>query len=353
MLEIWSEERGLVASASIDSSPFTLGRDPKAALQLAAPSVSKLHARIVRKGSSYWLADLESRNGTFLGDERLAEPRELTNGDRIRVGGVELRFVLRRRRRPNSTVAERSGQERDPDLKNLGPLLQALQGEGLRPVFQSLHDLPSGRPCGYEALTWSKDADRFPFAIMQTAERVAQSLELSRVMRDLSLAAAARLPAEGELLFLNVHPEETAKLEVELPRIVEAVPAGRRAVLEIHETAIVEEAEAIRRLRDALHDHGALMAYDDVGAGRSRLREIADCPPDIVKLDRSMISGIDTSAARQQLVEALVTASHALGTRIVAEGVETEAELIVCGELGIDIAQGFFLARPAPPPPAS
>ncbi len=347
MLELWSDDQGLVASTAIDTFPFRVGRAPEAELQLSGASVSKLHAAVDREGDAFSLVDLGSRNGTYLNGERIEAPAALRSGDVIRIGGQEIRFVRRRRRRPNSTIAEHSAFDAEgSDLSHLGPMLQALQGKGLRPVFQSLWSIAGPEIIGYEALCWSDDAERFPFELMQSAERNERAAQLSRVMRQLSFVAAESLPPTGRLLFLNVHPAETRELEAHLPDLLAQVPAGRKAVFEIHETAVVEDAAVIRRLRDALHARGALLAYDDVGSGQSRLREIADCPPDLVKLDRSLIRGIDASAARQQLVEALVRASHGLGSRLVAEGIETESELHICGELGIDIAQGFLLARP-------
>lgn len=349
MLELWSEDQGLLASTAVDTSPFRVGRAPEAELQLSGASVSKLHAAVEKDEHAFALVDLGSRNGTYLNGERIEGRQTLRSGDVIRIGGMELRFVLRRRRRPNSTIAEHSAFDAEgSDLSHLGPMLQALQGKGLRPVFQSLWSIEGTEIIGYEALSWSDQLDRFPFELMESAERNDRAAQLSRTMRQLSLAAAESLPPTGRLLFLNVHPDETRELEEHLPDLLAQVPAGRKAVLEIHETAVVEDPAVIRQLRDTLHARGALLAYDDVGAGQSRLREIAECPPDMVKLDQAMIRGIDGSAARQQLVEALVRASHGLGCRLVAEGVETEAELHICGELGIDIAQGFLLARPKP-----
>ena len=89
------------------------------------------------------------------------------------------------------------------------------------------------------------------------------------------------------------------------------------------------------------------LAYDDFGAGQSRLMELAEVPPDVIKLDRSLIQGINDSQPRQDLVRALVKVMLDQGSEVLAEGVETESECAVCYELGCQLAQGFLIHHPA------
>ncbi|MEM1418595.1 MAG: FHA domain-containing protein, partial [Myxococcota bacterium] len=171
MLEIWSQDQGIVATQTVDRTPFRLGRHGDADLHLANASVSKLHAALHREGDEFFLVDLGSRNGTYCNDARVGEePVRLKDGDRLRLGRVELRFVIQTRRRPTSTVAEMPDQGGiAEELFGLGPLLQALRGEGLRPVFQSIHAVGSRAVVGHEALTWTKDVDGFPAHLMMLA----------------------------------------------------------------------------------------------------------------------------------------------------------------------------------------
>ena len=100
-----------------------------------------------------------------------------------------------------------------------------------------------------------------------------------------------------------------------------------------------------------LLDRGAHLAVDDMGAGYSGLRQITSVRPDYLKLDRSLISGIDGDSERAALVGALAGYSKQVGSMLVAEGVETEAELAVVRELGVPLVQGYYFSRPAPPWP--
>jgi EAL domain-containing protein (putative c-di-GMP-specific phosphodiesterase class I) len=96
----------------------------------------------------------------------------------------------------------------------------------------------------------------------------------------------------------------------------------------------------------ALEATGARLAVDDFGTGYSALSYLKHLPVDVVKIDRSFVAGLDVTEADAVLVEAITRMSHALGLRVVAEGVETESELAVLREIGVDDVQGYLFARP-------
>ena len=100
-----------------------------------------------------------------------------------------------------------------------------------------------------------------------------------------------------------------------------------------------------------LRARGARLAVDDMGAGYSGLRQITSVRPGYLKLDRSLISGIDGDDERAALVGALAGYSSKVGSLLVAEGVETEEELAVVRALGVPLVQGFYFSRPAAPWP--
>ncbi len=103
------------------------------------------------------------------------------------------------------------------------------------------------------------------------------------------------------------------------------------------------------RLRQELRELGIGLAYDDFGAGQTRLAELAAAPPDYLKFDRSMIEGIDhDGGARRQLLSTLVGMADGMGIRSIAEGIEREAEVTTCAELGFELGQGFLFGRPQP-----
>lgn len=132
-------------------------------------------------------------------------------------------------------------------------------------------------------------------------------------------------------------------------------------ILELHESALGQPA-VMASLRDRLSEINVGLAYDDFGSGQARLLELAQAPPQNLKLDRRFIAGIDKGPpARRRLLASLVAASRELLVKTVAEGVETAVEAEACIRLGFTYAQGYYfgrpvpvdaLSRPQPPPPA-
>jgi EAL domain-containing protein (putative c-di-GMP-specific phosphodiesterase class I) len=88
------------------------------------------------------------------------------------------------------------------------------------------------------------------------------------------------------------------------------------------------------------------LALDDFGTGYSSFGSIKDLPLDVIKLDRSLITKIDLDAREQQIIKALITVIHNLNIKIVAEGIETFAELEILKEMGCDFIQGFYFSQP-------
>ena len=123
-----------------------------------------------------------------------------------------------------------------------------------------------------------------------------------------------------------------------------------RICFEVVETEQYPDVALLRRILDTYREQGAMVALDDLGAGHSSLTYLDALRPDLVKLDRALISGIDHDPPRQRLVGALIDYAHELDVRVVAEGIETEGELAVIGDLSADLGQGWYLGRPAAEP---
>ena len=121
-------------------------------------------------------------------------------------------------------------------------------------------------------------------------------------------------------------------------------------VLEITERHSVKDFNLFHRTLDHYRDAGYGVAVDDVGTGYSGLATIAEIRPDVIKLDMSMVHGVDNNPVKRSLIETLLTFADKVGCRIVAEGIETEAELTCLIRLGVHYGQGFFLGRPEVPP---
>lgn len=121
-----------------------------------------------------------------------------------------------------------------------------------------------------------------------------------------------------------------------------------RLVIELTEHAAVESYDALRRALAPLRARGLRLAIDDVGAGHATFRHVLDLAPELIKLDMSLIRGIEGDSARRALAEALTLYGRRIGCEVVAEGVETEAELAALREIGVTRVQGFLTGRPVP-----
>jgi len=117
-------------------------------------------------------------------------------------------------------------------------------------------------------------------------------------------------------------------------------------VVEITEHAAIEDIDALLMEIDRLRDLGARIAIDDAGAGYSGLQQIIRLRPDVIKLDVSLTKDVDKDLARRSLASAMVQFAHDTKARVVAEGIETEAEMRTLRSLGVEWGQGYHLARP-------
>ncbi len=170
---------------------------------------------------------------------------------------------------------------------------------------------------------------------------------------DLELAATAmaltevhRLPPDIYLA-LNLSHRTTMS-----PRLLELFANSRAefVMIELTEHERVEDYEGLEAALNELRRLGIRLAIDDAGAGYSSLRHILALDPDIIKLDISITRDIDKDRRRRALARGLVAFAEEMESAIVAEGIETQAELDTMLELNVHFGQGFFLARPAPLP---
>jgi EAL domain-containing protein (putative c-di-GMP-specific phosphodiesterase class I) len=119
-------------------------------------------------------------------------------------------------------------------------------------------------------------------------------------------------------------------------------------VVEIHEGA-VDDPQRIQEIKRKFAEYDVALAYDDFGAGQSRLLELVQAPPQFLKFDACLVRNADRASNHQwKLLKMLVEMAHDFDSIAVAEGIETGAEAEACRDLGFDYAQGFFFGRPAP-----
>jgi EAL domain-containing protein (putative c-di-GMP-specific phosphodiesterase class I) len=153
----------------------------------------------------------------------------------------------------------------------------------------------------------------------------------------------SRLP-KGRYLALNVSP---AVLEHDgLISELERRRIGRPLVVELTEHQPVEDYVALGASLDRLRELGIRVAVDDVGSGFASFRHVTRVNPDILKLDRTLVCGIDDDPVRQSLASAIVAFAKDVGATVVSEGIENESELCCLKGLAVGCGQGFYLARP-------
>ncbi len=211
-------------------------------------------------------------------------------------------------------------------------------------TYQPIIRTRDGSVFGWEALLRTREpAVAGPLAFIGMAEQLGRVRELSRSIRSLVCRAAKH--ARGRVFFVNLHPDDLLDDDLFDPRRrsrCSPPTSSSRSRSAVPLDDIPDIKDRVRRLR-AL---GFRVAIDDLGSGYSGLTSIATLEPEFVKLDRSLLSGIDGELTKRRLVGSIASLGRDMGISVVAEGVETDAERRVAAELGCDLMQGFFFRRP-------
>ncbi len=221
-------------------------------------------------------------------------------------------------------------------------LKSVLASASFHPVFQPVVDLESREIVGFEALT-RFDSGELPDRCFAGAWSAGLGPDLEIATLKASIAAAKKLPA-GRWLGLNASPRllaDPGRLKATLGLV------DRPLILEVTEHEVIEDYVAVREAIRLLGP-GVRVAVDDAGAGVANFGHIVDLRPDFVKLDIGLIRNVNTNLGRQAVVVGMSHYSRTAGCRLVAEGVETEAEAETLRRLGVDFGQGFLFGHPAP-----
>jgi PAS domain S-box-containing protein len=216
-----------------------------------------------------------------------------------------------------------------------------VDGGGFHPVYQPIVRLRDGSTTGYEALTRFEDGTA-PDARFAEAAAIGCGVELEAATVRAAVAAAVDLPP-GAWLALNA--SSAMVLSGRLGPLVRGLE--RHLVIELTEHVAVDDYGELREAVAALGPE-VWLAVDDAGAGFAGFRHLVELRPQVVKLDRGIVQAIDGDPGRQSLVAGMVHYARLTGSHLVAEGVETAAEAAALAGLGVELAQGFVFARPAP-----
>lgn len=228
----------------------------------------------------------------------------------------------------------------------VGSVGEAHSAGDLYVAFQPIVDFERRDLFGYEALARCRSTD-FKDALALIKEALATGC-MGELGRELRTIAVRSCPRTG--LFLNLHPAEFN--EGWLVRPDDAMFFHDEPLyLEITESVPLSHYQHCHGVLEEIRGRGISLAIDDLGAGYSNLKYIADLSPKIVKLDRQLIANLRTETRLHRLVASLVKLCDALGAKVVAEGIETIEEMRAVIDTGAHYGQGYLFARPAAPAP--
>ncbi len=341
----------------IERLPCRIGRGMDNDLVVANLDLSRNHAVIIRDISGQLrLIDENSTNGTFVNRHRIEGYSLLKENDIIHFGSAGFRVCLRLANRNGNLPFEDNHTMVMSDNMTLAGQFtpseiafdELLMGQGLSGVVQPIVDARTRQVVAYELLGRANHPNlpKSPIELFGLAETMDREIDLSLAFRDYGIKTFGPLLTDRPL-FINVHPKETfseiffASLEQ-----LRYVSPDRKIVLEIHESAVTDTAK-LREFAKRLDKLDVRFAYDDFGAGQSRLLELADTPPHFVKFDMSLIRDLHKASERKRLlVGDLVKMVLTTGAIPLAEGVEAEEEAASCIEMGFQLIQGFHTGRP-------
>jgi len=243
----------------------------------------------------------------------------------------------------------------DRPVAELGAAVgRVIERRMLRPAYQVIIDLSSGRPLGFEGLVRPLGLEfRDVGGLFQAAEATDRSVELDLACLEVVAAGATEL-SPGAYLSVNLSPP-TLEGKLFRPGDLLAI-LGRhgippsRTVVEVTEREHVEDFEQLRRNLEGCRELGMRIAIDDVGAGYAGLRLLSEIRFDLVKIDLSLVQGGVHRSTSLAVIRALQELAVDAGSLVIAEGIETGDQLELVRSLGIQAGQGYLLGRPMPEP---
>jgi EAL domain-containing protein (putative c-di-GMP-specific phosphodiesterase class I) len=330
----------------IHPTPFGVGRKPGSSLQLNAKTVSSHHADLDVVDGELLLIDRGSTNGTYVNGQRVVEQIVLNEEDLVQFADLAFRV----RRTDQATNSRTVAEDVCDQALALVQFDRMMENRLVTPFFQPIIDFTDESIIGYEVLARSRLFGLETSAAMfGAASRLNMEVELSHMLRWEGVREGLSLPRPSTL-YLNTHPRELDSPDlVSTMKAVKQLGGDMPIVLEIHEAAVTDPS-GIQSLTQQIRDLDIKIAYDDFGAGQTRLVELGGSPPDILKFDMALIRNIDKATPdRRRMLQSLVNIVRDLGVQPLAEGIENEGEAEVCKEMGFETAQGYYFGKPAPP----
>jgi len=231
-----------------------------------------------------------------------------------------------------------------------------LRHKDVKAHFQPIVHLQTRQIYGYEGLTRGpvNTVLHSPTQLFEVATRAGRLAELDLLCRETVIKRFAQLGLPGRL-FINVDPysliHEHFREGQTLGFIKQAGLNPSQVIIELTETHPVEDVQLMQQAMVHYRQMGFRVALDDLGAGYAGLKLWSEIRPDIVKIDRHFIQGVDQDRTKQQFVSAILKTATALGCRVITEGVETVQEYATLRKIGVEMVQGYYFCRPVEVPP--
>ncbi len=243
----------------------------------------------------------------------------------------------------------------DPSYYNRSLLERIIETESIKTLFQPICSIRKQMVSGIEALSRGIDPDNgdviSPLVLFELARRENMLVEFDRVCRHKSLENFAQIQHKYPqlALFLNLDTgilDSTDRKSGLLDQVIEAMGIEHgRVVIELLESNVNDMAQ----MRDFVEERkkkGFLIGLDDLGAGHSNLSRVPMVQPNIIKIDRGIVSGLEDDYFKREIFDICVLLAHRIGAIVVAEGIETEAQAFEAVNRGADLLQGYYLAMP-------
>ena len=217
-------------------------------------------------------------------------------------------------------------------------------------AFQPIVDLAQGRIWGYEALVRGPTGESAASILAQVTNETLYKFDQACRVRAIELAGRLLPLDDDTMLSINFMPnavyEPVACIRASLDAARRVGLRQERLMFEFTEDERFTDTAHMARIVAEYKRQGFLTAIDDFGAGYSGLNLLANFQTDLIKIDMALIRGVDTDPVRQAIVAGIIGIARALNVRVIAEGVETDAEILVLRAAGIALFQGYRLARP-------
>jgi EAL domain-containing protein (putative c-di-GMP-specific phosphodiesterase class I) len=216
-------------------------------------------------------------------------------------------------------------------------------------AFQPILDVPAGRVWGYEALVRGPEGQSAASVLSQVTDE--NRYKFDQAARVKAIELAGRLFPPGAKLSINFMPNAVYEPKACIRASLDAAQRfgfdRRRIMFEFTENERMSDVAHVQRIVQEYKKIGFTTALDDFGAGYAGLNLLAKFQPDLIKVDMELIRNIEAEPAKQVILAGIFCMAEALGITLLAEGVETEAEVSVLKAAGIALMQGYYFAKPA------